>query len=192
MRPSRGFSLLEVLVALVIIAVGLMGVAKMHALTLSTASSAGTRSLVAIEAAGMAASIHANKTYWGGTLAALTTTVNFAGGNVVSVDPSSFVSGATDCTATYASTGAQDLAAFDVYQFGCALAQILPAGSAAITCQVATPPQSCTITVTWLENLVGLTSATSSAVISSAPAAASMPVSSNLIQQPRYTLYVEP
>ncbi|WP_425531315.1 type IV pilus modification PilV family protein, partial [Metallibacterium scheffleri] len=34
-RPARGFSLVEVLVALIVVAVGLLGIAKMQALLLA-------------------------------------------------------------------------------------------------------------------------------------------------------------
>src|ERR1700735_3101250 len=61
---GRGFSLVEVMVALIIIAVGMLGIAKMQALALSTTESSGVRSLVAIEAASLAASMHANRDYW--------------------------------------------------------------------------------------------------------------------------------
>ena len=63
---ARGFSLIEVMVALIIIAVGMLGIAKMQALALSTTESSGTRSLVAIEAASLAASMHADRDYWVG------------------------------------------------------------------------------------------------------------------------------
>ncbi|MGC1459686.1 MAG: prepilin-type N-terminal cleavage/methylation domain-containing protein, partial [Steroidobacteraceae bacterium] len=55
-RPARqrGFSLIEVMVAVIIIAVGMLGIAKMQALGLSTTESSGVRSLVAIEAASLA------------------------------------------------------------------------------------------------------------------------------------------
>ncbi len=51
---TQGFSLIEVMVALIIIAVGMLGIAKMQALALSNTESSGVRSLVAIEAASLA------------------------------------------------------------------------------------------------------------------------------------------
>ena len=45
---TRGFSLLEVMVALVIISIGLLGVAKMQALAYASTSTASSRSLAAI------------------------------------------------------------------------------------------------------------------------------------------------
>jgi type IV pilus assembly protein PilV len=181
-RRVTGFSLVEVLVALIVIAVGMLGIAKMHALALSGTGSAGTRSLVAIEAAGLAASLHANRDYWA-TTTSLVTNVTVSGG-LASVDvfPSP-----QSCTAICT---APQMAAYDLQNFGAALAQIVPAANANISCQNNVPPQSCTITITWVENLVGMSTATSSAAISSA-ALGSAPTGS-LLQQPQYILYVEP
>jgi type IV pilus assembly protein PilV len=181
-RRHGGFSLVEVLVALIVIAVGMLGIAKMHALALSATASAGTRSLVALEAAGFAASMHANRDYWAGT-AALVTNVTVSGGTaIVDIFPT-----AQSCTSACTST---QMAAYDLQSFGAALAQIVPAANANISCQNASPPESCTITVTWLENNAGLSTATSGTVISSA-AITSAPTG-NLLQQPQYILYVEP
>jgi len=62
--PERGFSLLEVLVALVIIGVGMLGIAKIQALAYASTGTASERSLAAIEAASLAASMRANRGYW--------------------------------------------------------------------------------------------------------------------------------
>jgi type IV pilus assembly protein PilV len=193
-RNCRGFSLIEVLVALIVIAVGMLGIAKMHALALSTTGSAGTRSLVAIEAAGLAAAMHANRDYWTAT-PNLVTNVNVAAG-VATIDPASALSSATTCATAVTSWSpassctTTSLAAYDVQSFGSALAQVVPAANASIACQNATPPQSCTVTVTWVENIASMNSTTSSAAISSAAVGAAP--SANLIQQPQFTLYVEP
>jgi type IV pilus assembly protein PilV len=182
-RQRAGFSLVEVLVALIVIAVGMLGIAKMHALALSGTGAAGTRSLVAIEAAGLAASLHANRDYWA-TTSQLATNITVSGGTAnVDVFPT-----ATPCLATVCNS--TQMAAYDTQSFGAALAQIVPAANANISCQNAVPPQSCTITITWLENITGMSTATSSTTISSA--AVSTAPNSNFLQQPQYILYVEP
>jgi type IV pilus assembly protein PilV len=66
---ERGFSLMEVMVALVVSTVGLLGLAKMEALGLSSTSVAGSRSLAAIEASSLAAAMHANPGYWAAGIA---------------------------------------------------------------------------------------------------------------------------
>ena len=61
---ARGFSLIEVLVALVVVSIGLLGIAKMQAIAYSSTGVASKRSLAAIEAASLASSMHANRAYW--------------------------------------------------------------------------------------------------------------------------------
>jgi type IV pilus assembly protein PilV len=66
---ARGFTLLEVMVSLIITSIGLLGIAKIHALAYSSTSTAAIRSLVALQTAGLASSMHANRTYWAGGFA---------------------------------------------------------------------------------------------------------------------------
>src|ERR1700754_3026480 len=61
---ARGFSMIEVMVALIIISVGLLGIAKMQALALSSTGTARLRSLAAIEAASLASVMHSDRAYW--------------------------------------------------------------------------------------------------------------------------------
>jgi type IV pilus assembly protein PilV len=184
-RRPAGFSLVEVLVALIVIAVGMLGIAKMHALALSATASAGTRSLVALETSGLAASMHANRDYWA-TTSQLVYNITVSGGSSsVDVFP-----GTQTCSSA---CNSQNMAAYDLQNFGAALTQIVPAANANITCQnsAAGSPETCTITVSWLESIAGLSAATSSTAISSATISSS-PSTSNLLQQPQYILFVEP
>lgn len=181
-QRMQAFSLVEVMVALVIIAVGMLGVAKMQALALSTTESSGVRSLVAIEAASLAASMHANRDYWVNNPPPESFTVNVAttAANTVNVaisDPT--LNPPQDCAAA-ACTPLQ-LAGYDVQQWGAALGQIVPAAQATINCNLASVPLSCTIQIAWVENVTSTTNAV--AVTSSAATALNSPV---------YTLYVEP
>ena len=50
--------------AVVVICVGLLGIAKMQAMALSNTNMSRQRSLAAIEAASIAASMHSNRQYW--------------------------------------------------------------------------------------------------------------------------------
>jgi type IV pilus assembly protein PilV len=188
-RPASGFTLIEVMVALIIIAIGMLGIAKMQALALSTTESSGTRSLVAIEAASLAASMHANRDYWmaGPPPSSFTVSVTTTGPSthsVVVTDPTSVLSAAPSCglTSACATGNSSQIAAYDVQQWGQALAQIVPAALATITCNTSTPP-SCTIQIVWQENVVS----TSNSV-----AATSSGAGANVLNSPVYTLYVEP
>jgi len=63
---ARGFTLLEVMISLIITSIGLLGIAKIHALAYSSTATASARSIVALQAAGLAASMHADRSYWTG------------------------------------------------------------------------------------------------------------------------------
>ena len=61
---AAGFSIIEVMIALFVISIGLLGIAKLEASSISSTNVANRRSLAAIEAASLAASMHVNRGYW--------------------------------------------------------------------------------------------------------------------------------
>jgi type IV pilus assembly protein PilV len=170
-RRGRGFSLVEVLVALIVLSVGLLGIAKMQALALSSTTVAGSRSLAAIEASSLADAMHANRVYWASGPSSFT-----VAGNTVTSLPSTVPT--TPCAACSPVT----LAAYDLQQWATALSALLPNDQATITCSNATTPVSCTIQITWSEKTVAINTQ-EQAQASSA---------SVDINNPQYTLYVEP
>jgi type IV pilus assembly protein PilV len=181
----RGFSLIEVMVALIIIAVGMLGIAKMQALALSTTESSGVRSLVAIEAASLAASMHANRDFWvaGPPPANFTVSVQTTGPRTVTTnvtDATNVLTATPDCVSAVCTPA--NLAAYDVQAWATSLGQIVPAALASVTCDLTTPPMNCTIQITWQENVTSTSNTTAAATSSGA----------NLLNSPQYTLYVEP
>jgi type IV pilus assembly protein PilV len=182
---TRGFSLIEVMVALIIIAIGMLGIVKMQALVLSTTGSAGVRSLVAIEAASLAASMHTNRDYWvaGPPPAVTNVTVVTTGPNTASVaiDVPVLAAAQPCATAVTGCTSPVQIAAYDVQEWGAALGKVVPAALATISCNSTAVPLSCTIQVTWQENVTSTSNAT--AATSSA---------AGVLNSPQYTLYVEP
>jgi type IV pilus assembly protein PilV len=186
-RAVSGFSMIEVLVALIVVSIGLLGIAKMQAIAYSSTGVASKRSLAAIEAASLASSMHANRGYWSVPgIAALNTTVT--GTAIASSDPG--LSGGGNCTigGTIPCTPNQ-LAAYDMQSWAAALQALLPNDQATIVCQstAAPTPVTCTVTITWTENLVAVNTqeatAANQAVAANSPAA---------LQLPSYTLYIEP
>ena len=185
MKPTlntmRGFSLIEVMVALIIIAVGMPGIAKMRALALSTTQSSGVRSLVAIEAASLAATMHTNRDYWVSGPPAPTTNIGIttptARTPTITID--TFAT-AQNCATTSACTAAQ-VAAYDVQQWAAALAAVVPAAAVVIACPGNVTPVACTIQISYQENVASTNNATAAA--SSAAGA---------LSSAQYTLYVEP
>ena len=189
--PARGFSLIEVLVALIIVSVGLLGIAKMQAIAYSSTGVASKRSLAAIQGASLASSMHADRAYWSAVGPATSITINGAA-VVASTDPALFAT--PDCTSLGAlPCSSSQIAAYDlngVNGWAAALQALLTNDTATIVCaSTAVPPTpvTCTVTITWTENAVALN--TQEAAASNAAAATNTPAA---LQLPSYTLYVEP
>lgn len=182
----RGFSLIEVLVALIIISIGLLGIAKIQALAYASTGTASQRSLAAIEAASLASAMRADRNYWSVTPTALT--VTFKNGAITgSTDGSLTV--ATQCQlgagGFAGACTANGLAAFDLQSWVTSLNGLLPNASGFVTCSevAGVPPIGCTIQLTWTERNIVQQGAISTGT--AAPANAPMAA-------PTYTLYVEP
>lgn len=164
--PTRGhgFSLLEVLVALLVISFGLLGIAGMQALSISNTNVAAFRGIAAAQANSMAVAMQSNEQYWtikGGLGAPLATIESVICTLPCASWTSTALTGplaatATDCTANYCAPAI--MAAYDLQTWGQTLAQVLPGGNATVICNTpnAPPaPTACQIFVYWTEkNLV--------------------------------------
>lgn len=185
---NRGFSLVEVMVALIIICVGLLGIAKLEALMLSSTGTSRLRALIALQAESLADTMHANRDYWdggstywvpaNGVLTLTATEINgatptWAGTNAPGPGPTSCAN---------AICNSEQLAQYDLYNWGNNLTNVLQNSTSTIGCLsgVGTGLVSCTITIQWNENTVAA---------NSQEAAAGAPTA---FQQQTYTLVVEP
>jgi type IV pilus assembly protein PilV len=158
---SAGFSLVEVMVALVVCSIGLLGLAKMESLALASTSVAGTRSLVAIYAGSLASMMHANQGYWAAGLAPASTTITGSSGVVTIANTGSpLPSGAVCTTAGAGSCAPPAQASYDLSQWGGltngGLLSLLPNYFTSITCTTTAPPVTCTISIKWAENAVAI------------------------------------
>ena len=181
-RSMRGFSMIEVLVSLVIISVGLLGIAKIQLLAYSETNTASLRSIAAIEAASMASSMRANRTYWatGASLNPANLTFNITGPTVTSSDPA--MPPSPDCAVPGTPCTTTDMAAYDVMQWATALNSVLGASAAptaVIDCPTTITPINCTISVTWTERMMAGGGAGNVAAVGA-------------VITPTYTLYVQP
>ena len=178
-HSSRGFSLVEVMVAVLVISIGLLGIAKMQALALSSTGNARLRALVSLEAASLASAIRANRTYWAGSAVAGTDLVVKTTGANISSSSDGTLTAVQDCSygGTNAPCATGPLAAYDVQQWAQQINTLIPGVISIIDCTLPAvgTPVTCTIQINWTENEVAV----------NAQATGAMAV-------PQYTLYVEP
>lgn len=181
---SAGFSLVEVLIALIVFSVGLLGIAKMEAMALATTATSSRRAIAALEASSLASTMHLNRGFWAsGAASSLvinvsgSTVTNPPGGATVSCDQGN----ANPCSDV-------SLAASDLGTWASSLAAMLPNDVATVTCNAATPLQ-CTIQIQWSEQAVAMYSGQG---LSASTPASETAGTTAAIQNPTYTLYVEP
>jgi type IV pilus assembly protein PilV len=168
---ALGFSLVEVMIALIIISVGMLGIAKLEAVVLSNTGSSRIRALVALQAASLADAMHADRDFWDGTsnsggdwTSPLGVSVTVTSGTAAlaatnSTHLSAALSSPPTCTAacTPVNLAGYDLTLWASGSSGIGgIAQLLKNSTTAITCTAATAlnPTSCTITINWNENTV--------------------------------------
>jgi type IV pilus assembly protein PilV len=136
-RFARGFSLVEALVALVVLSVGLLGIAALYVSALRFGRTALLRSDAVTLAGDMVDRIRANSS--GGSSYAL-------------------AAGAANTAVAACSTGgctAAQMATTDKAQWTALLARSLPAGTGTVAVDATTSPATYTITVRWTEPNVG-------------------------------------
>jgi type IV pilus assembly protein PilV len=203
---SGGFSLIEVMVAVVIICIGLLGIAKLQAMSLSNSTMSRQRAIAAIEAASLASSMHSNRNFWAAQNLGLEITIASPGNVVTIPNPSPGPAGFQGSITTDIATGGpcignasavaacpnpQDLAAFDVARWWAnSVNQLLPNPSVDVMCpEVAAgtlAPASCMITITWTEKSVAMNAQEAAQEVANPNGKASSS------ENPSLTLYVEP
>jgi type IV pilus assembly protein PilV len=173
---NRGVSLVEVLVTLVVVSIGMLGIAKMQALAIVSTRISSMRSLIAVQASSLASSMHANRVYWS-TVGPNNLQVSVASGTgvgtITSSTDSSLQASSTNCQ-TAQCVGAP-MAEYDLLQWGGALYNVMPTSTGSVSCSGT--QTVCTITVSWTESYVGMNSNTQYA---------------NGTQAQTYTLMVQP
>jgi len=187
---SQGFSLIEVMIAVLVVSLGLLGIAKLQAVSYSSTAVANKRSLAAFEAASLAATMHVNRGYWANTdPAGANVTLQGTAFTVVTGAPNLAASlgtvapgAAGTCTSPVTPCAVADLAAYDLKNWATSLNAVLPNETATVACSASTPI-SCTITINWGESSVATTSAEAVQQANNTTAE---------FETPTYTLYVQP
>lgn len=139
---SRGFSLLEALIAVLVISVGLLGASGLQLLSLRSTNQGLLRSQATTVAGDMAERIRANPlAVAGGHFAALSSTV------LNCAEPPK------NCAAAAVNCNAGELASFDFFAGACrGAAQLLPGGELSVSCATSAGGDPlCAISVSWLE-----------------------------------------
>lgn len=187
-HSNRGFSLVEMLVALLVISIGLLGIAKMQALALSNTSGGRLRAIAAIEAGGLASLIASNHNYWGTLGSALSITVvsGSTGPSITSSDGT--LSTSMNClkgaTGSSAPCSAAKMAAYDLQTWATEFQNVMNGVGAgnyfgSVSCNALTKgvtQVTCQITVNWTEQNVMANSTEASTGMAA----------------PSYTLFVNP
>ena len=198
-RRDSGFTLVEVMVALIIIAIGMLGIAKMQGLALSSTGASRSRALAAIEASSLASAMQANRNYWS-SAGSLPGNINIttSGGTATVTSDSTSMTTALNAVKAGSTCGGMgqnlscfcvsgspcstiNLAASDLYDWAQSLATFLPNGTATLACAVADTPVDCTMVISWAENTVATNTQQASAYTTNGT---TVPVS--------FTLYVVP
>jgi len=135
-RKSAGFSLVEAMVSLIVISVGMIGIAALYGQGLSAGRTALSRTIAVNLAATMAENIRVNR---------LAQAAYAGAGADNNCDPSA--GGGVDCTPA-------QMAAHDLFLWTADVAAELPNGVGTVMFAAGTPP-SYTITVNWDEVGIG-------------------------------------
>jgi type IV pilus assembly protein PilV len=150
MKDSRGFAMLEVIISLLIIMVGVLGLAGLQMMSINNTEAARYQSLAAMLASNMATQIQSNIAYWGASATALNITV--VGATITGGPASGANCNTSVCTAS-------QMAYYDMTNWGAAMGGI-PGGQGAIACTLPVArvsPAVCQITITWNEKNIALT-----------------------------------
>ena len=162
-RIARGFTLIELLVTLVVVSVGLLGVAKLQASAVAETGVARTRSLMTFQAEALAAAMRSNKAFWQSSTAYAQSTTIGAGGVITNSNLVQPTTADNTCTGTTACQPA-NLAYDDLHTWGAAFGHQFPAATGTIACAgSATVPVTCDITLNWTEHSVAINRTTAAA-----------------------------
>jgi type IV pilus assembly protein PilV len=179
-KRTRGFTLIEVMVALIIIAIGILGIAKLQGLVLSNTGVARMRSLAAIQATSLADAMHANRAFWTVPAAGPIFSNSYNSGTKVNSPGGTLaIGGPTDCQA--ATCSSTQIASYDVYVWVTSINANLPNAQETVTCVAGAPgPTACRIEIDWTEQMVNVAQQ------------GAQPVAGSTIINPNYILDVVP
>lgn len=137
-KAQSGFTLVEIMVAMLVLAIGLLGLAGLQANGLRQNTNALYRTFAMMQAYDMADRIRANETgRRNGAYDTITTGIPAA----------------QNCTAAVCTPN--EIAAYDAHEWNNTNAQLLPSGTGSVSVAGVAPDQMFTVTVMWDEERTG-------------------------------------
>ena len=173
-RPQSGFTLIELMVTMLIVTVGMLGLAKLQAASVAESSMSRTRALMTFQAESLAGMMRANKAFWSTTAGPFPSFTLSSAGAATQTQMTAPTSG--DCLSPHVCTPAM-LAYDDIvngwaatFNNGTAATSAFPNATAKITCISSsgagacaanpTVPNSYDIVLTWPEKFVAINRST--------------------------------
>lgn len=153
---QSGITLIETMVAVLIVMVGILGFVKFQANALASTQVSKNRSTVVMMAASLSSAMLANHEFWSSVDAPAL--VSTSAGNVLD-GTGKITNTLPACYMTLQPAGVicspQKMATYDVKRWATSLSAILPGSTSKITCKViAQKPNECAITISWNERYV--------------------------------------
>jgi type IV pilus assembly protein PilV len=158
---ERGFTLIELLITLVIVSVGMLGMAKLQAAAIAESQVSRVRSLMTFQAESLSGIMQANRSYWGATTGTAPHIKVGAGGLTDTAATMKATGTAAKCAAVGTSCDIYEIAFYDATLWANSFNAQFPNGTAEVTCTVtANLPTTCDIALNWKEHYVAVNRST--------------------------------
>lgn len=156
---SLGFSLLEVMISLIIISLGILGITGMLIKGMSNAKSANQRTIAALQASSLAASMYANRAFWAAPSPAVSFSTQW-GASKPSITSSTNINfiDASSCDGAGKKCTPQQIAGADAQNWINSINSSLANGASNVSCTTRSDGafmiNNCDITLSWTEKFV--------------------------------------
>jgi len=156
-RPGRGFTLVELMITVAIVAVGMLGLAKLQAAGMAEASLSRTRAIVTMQGESLASVMRTNRAYWGATSAVSAPSVTIGAGGTLT-DNAGTMSSAPLSTCESGACSASQIAYYDMKTWANNFGTQFPTGTTQVACVLGSTsaPNTCDITLSWTEHYVAI------------------------------------
>jgi len=159
MNKQSGFTMVEVMVSVVVLAFGALGMAGLQMQAINNSEQGRYSSIAAIEASSVVATMKANVAYWGSppsTVSVQGIPAGTASNAVVTGGPTGLTFVACPTTSLLTFCTPVQMAYNDLATWGANIANTLPVGTLGISCNTTVSPAVCLVTISWQEKNVAL------------------------------------